>query len=285
MSFANFAIEAGINSADTKPAGSDPKPAPVSGPPSVPSTSPGNTPAAPSPVTPEDDGEDLSFGLDDVETDDGEGGAPAQDDDVEPIQPIGPPPTATPAEVAQWRADHGVPSKPSEYAPPTLEGLTWDSEILSPIMQVAHKHNVAQAALAEALETYAATAQRKQAEHLADLKRSDKERMAEVKTKLTPGELSAVSAASSTMSPDLRRAMKQARLPNGELLLHNPEFLALIANLNKRGNGNTTPITRAQDDAARMDEIKQVLRRDAQEYFARGLDKEYAALLARQEGR
>jgi hypothetical protein len=250
VSFANFAIEAGVNAA--KP----PEPAPAP-------EKPAATPAAPpvtlipdaGPVGYDDDAESVPI-VADTESDDSDddgGAAPAE---------------ALPPE--------GVPETAEDYQPPSIDGVNWDTNRLSPIMQAAWEHDIPQEAVAAALEAYATQVQQQQ----ADLKRQDAQMMAAVRRQLTPGERGAIDAAASAMSKDLRTALKGARTASGELLLANQEFLHLLANLNRSG-GNPTPVTRAQDDAAREAEIRQVMKRDMSEYFGRSLDRELAAILRR----
>ena len=277
MSFANFAIEAGVNSAKpAEPAGSDTaKPTPASGPASVPSVQPGSAPA-PAPTS-DADGLDFDFGDtdSDLDTDDGtggddDGGAPAE------IVPLGPPEGATKEQAAEWRAQHGIPHDPTGYQAPKVDGITWNTQALAPILEAMHAHNIPREAVADALQTYAEQVQQQQ----ADLKRQDRERMAEVRQKLTPSERGAIDAASQTMSRELRTSIRQARLPSGELLLHSAEFLSLLANLNRQP-GATNRVAMAQNDAALEETARLHMRTDIEKYYREKWDQKLAAILNR----
>jgi hypothetical protein len=252
MSFSSYAIESGVNA--TKP---EPAPAPEK--PTSPAPVPGGMLPDPGEVSLTDDDDNDApettqpvAGTD--EDDDGSSGAPAE---AEP--PEG------------W-----VPPSPEGYQPPEIEG-GWNQQALSPVLAAAHEHGVSQEAVAAALSAYAEQA----AERQAEIRRLDKERMAEVRGKLTPAERTAVDAAASVMSPELRASIRQARLPDGRLLLHDPEFLSLIANLNKRGTSNTTPVTRAQDDAQREREIRAVMRQNFDAYRRSSMPAELSAIMRR----
>jgi hypothetical protein len=278
MSFLNINIpaqQAPAKAPEPGPGGSDTKPAPASGPTSVSSTPSGTS--APTPAA-DTDSHELDFGFGnapDADTDDSDGG---DDDGSAPaaeIVPLGPPEGSTKQQQAEWRAQHAIPETAEGYKPPTVEGITWDQDVLSPIAEIAREHHIPQPAFEAALAAYAEQVAVQQ----ASLKRQDKERLAEVKRQLTPSERSAIDAAASVMSKDLRSALKQARLPSGELLLGNSEFLHLLANLNRQGG--TSRVAIAQNDAARERAIRQLMKTDYHSYITSGAAEELTAILNR----
>ena len=254
MSFANFAIEAGVNA--SKP----PEPAPA---PEKPAT----TPAAP-PVTLIPDAGPVGYGDNDADTKSTEAQPVTSDTDTDDSDGGAAPAEAEPPE--------GVPETPEDYVAPQVEGVEWNSEALSPVLAAAHEHGIPQEAVAAALEAYA----HQIAEQQAALKRQDRERMAEVRQKLTPSERGAIDAASQTMSRELRTSIRQARLPSGELLLHSAEFLSLLANLNRQP-GATNRVAMAQNDAALEETARLHMRTDIEKYYREKWDQKLAAILNR----
>ena len=223
-----------------------------------------------------DDG-DLDL-LDTSEEGEGEGeGAEPQDDD-EPeqstIQPIGPGEDASEEEVAEWRTRHGVPDEPSGYQPPQIEGVNWNQDALGPVLDIVHRHNVPQEALAAALTAYGQQVAAQQVK----LAEADKALRTETRDALTQKwagaydhRMQVAKEGARLLPPSLRQALKTARTVDGKRVADLPELaeaMLAIGRLTQKGKPVPT------SDEERLAEIVKVRDANIDEYYQRGFDKE-----------
>jgi hypothetical protein len=204
--------------------------------------------------------DDLDILADDgVDADEGDGGgAPVE------VRPIGPPENATDQQVAEWRAEHGVPDEPDGYEPPAVEGIQWDADALNPILEIAHGHNLPKQAVADALAAYAERIQ----EQRAEIKRLDAENAKAVRSTFSEAEIAAVKAAAKAMPGELRTMLNTARLPDGSRLVNQPEVLRMIAaSYGAKGEHQPQPRDRTTMLKAELQELHALRDRDIGEYW------------------
>ena len=70
------------------------------------------------------------------------------------------PENASPEQMAEWRAENGIPENPDGYELPKVNGFEWtedDKPALNEFLSVAHKNNIAPKAAQEMLTWYAST--------------------------------------------------------------------------------------------------------------------------------
>ena len=145
---------------------------------------------------------------DDDGADDGEGEADGDEAPETSVKPIGPGDDATDAELDAWRAEHGVPDDPTDYSAPAIDGIEWDAEALSPILEAVHAHNIPQAAVADALAKYAERVKEQQTE----IRQRDRENAKAVRAEFSEAEIAAVKSAARAMPAELRKMLNTARL-------------------------------------------------------------------------
>jgi hypothetical protein len=221
----------------------------------------GNPPAPPADQHLETADEALDLLADDGEDD---GGEPEGDAAPEAsVKPIGPSEDATEEQIAEWRAEHGVPDDPTGYEAPAVEGVEWNTEALNPIHEIAHRHNVPKLAVADALVAYA---KQVQAQHAA-VKQRDAENAKAVRSALSADEIAAVKSAAKAMPAQLRQMLNQARGPDGTRVINNPEVLRMITAAYGAQPGNRTAHTTVPDARTSLQtelaEIDSVMYRDA----------------------
>jgi hypothetical protein len=147
-------------------------------------------------------------------------------DDAEPgVKPIGPGDDATDEELDAWRAEHGVPDDPTDYEAPEVEGIEWDQEALSPILEAVHAHNIPQQAVADALAKYAERIKAQRAE----IKQRDIANAKAVRSELGEAEIAAVKAAAKAMPAELRTLLNEARAPDGSRIINNVDVIRMIS--------------------------------------------------------
>jgi hypothetical protein len=253
--------------------------------PVTPAATPTPSPAPSSPPAPPQQQQqtpDISHDVDDVHLfdDDTDGGDGADDDGSEgapaEIEPIGPPPEATPEEQSAWLKAHGIPEDAAGYQPPQVEGLQWNAEAISPIAEIAREHHIPQPAFEAALAAYAEQVQATQAR----MKAADAERQKAVRSQMTRDERNAIEAFAKGLDRDTRQALKSARTADGSLLIHRPDFLRMLTGL-----GTPSKATNAKNDELRLSEIDRARRQDVGQYFKNGMAEETTAILNRKAQR
>jgi hypothetical protein len=203
--------DAAIDQSPATDTSATPTPAPAPTPPSA---------APPVAEQAQDDGDLDLLSVDDADVGDDAGDAEGAETTV---KALGPGEDATDEEIATWRKEHGVPDDAAGYAP-TVEGVEWDQEALTPILQIAHEHNLPSKPVADALAAYAKRVQAQQ----AAIKQRDAENAKAVRSELTEAEIASVKSAARSMPAELRSLLNQARGPDGSRIINNPDVLRMI---------------------------------------------------------
>jgi hypothetical protein len=211
-------------------------------------------PAAPAPDAAQTADADTALDLLDLDGDDGEGddGADAEDADAteQPsIRAIGPPVGATEDEAATWREQHGIPEAPDGYTPPQIEGVAWDEEGLGAVLKAVHPHNVANPAVADALNAYGKWAQAKRAQ----IEQRDIANVKAVMAALGDDGVAAARSAAKAMPAELRTLLNEARGPDGTRIINSPAVLQLIAAAYGPNGGRTSMTADLKTELAEID--------------------------------
>jgi hypothetical protein len=178
--------------------------------------------------------------------------------DVEPVDAE----DEEPSEAGEVEASTDEAVGVDSYAPPAIEGVSWNDDALKPIVDVAARHGVSQAALTEALSAYGEAVRQQQAK-LAEMDRDANKATAAALTERLgskeayDGYVATAREAARLMPKPLRDALKAARLPNGQRVLHMPElaeFLHTVAS----SQGQATPAQPQGGRAAMQAELREL---------------------------
>lgn len=202
-----------------------------------------------------------------------------------------------PEEIKAWREEQGIPDSPEGYEIPQIQGV--DLASLDPVAKAGvdvlrqglHKANLNKeqgATVAQAMLDLAASQTEAQAE-------ADATRMDNVEDTLRAEwgpeyrkNLNMNGALLSQHFGDEMDDVLKARMPNGTRLADHPVFNKFL-NAMARATGNDVmfdgDVAGGKSVDARIQEIKQIMETNINEYYAKGLDKEYAQLLEKQEAR
>lgn len=166
-------------------------------------------------------------------------GIEADDIDAEPANGEEP----SDAGEAEISADEAVGV--DSYTPPAVDGVSWSDDALKPIIGVAARHGVSEAALTEALSVYAETIQQHQAKLAADDKTASMAMTEALTERLGSkeaydGYVATAREAAKLMPKTLRDALKTARLPDGRKVAHLPELAEFLHQVAGR-QGHATP--------------------------------------------
>ena len=132
-------------------------------------------------------------------------------------------------EAAGQRADEAVGV--DDYTPPEVTGVTWNDDELKPIVDVAARHGVSEAALTEALSAYGEVIQQQQAKIAEAAKTAKAETVAALKAEHgenLKGYLAEVDSAFAALPKDFRKQLKGAHLADGRPLLQTLEMVKLF---------------------------------------------------------
>lgn len=207
------------------------------------------------------------------------------------------PSSDNPEEVKAWRDEQGIPDSPEGYDIPQIQGV--DLANLDPATKAGidvlrgglHKANLNKEQAATVSQAFLELAT-KQTEMQAE---ADAQRMDAVEDALR-----------AEWGPEYRRninmngalltqhfgndmdAVLSARMPDGTRLADSPAFNKFLNNM-ARANGTDVmfdgDVKGGTSIDGRLAEIKQVMQTNINEYYAKGLDKEYAQLLEKQQAR
>jgi hypothetical protein len=187
--------------------------------------------------------------------------------------------------LAEWRKEQGIPDDPSGYKLPEAvqKRLTdEDKPILSDFTEFAHKKGARPDVVEIASEWYInamETIQAKQAEADTTASEAAEDALrkdwvgAEYKSNLTLGKRFLESI------PGVGDKWAEARLPNGRRLGDIPDFISWASDQGRSKFGDVAFTTSdgERKHTARREEIEKIIGTD--EYYEKGLDKEYAAIL------
>jgi hypothetical protein len=173
----------------------------------------------------------------DAEGDDGTEAAESDAAEQPTVRPIGPDDGASDEEIASWRSEHGIPDDASGYEPPVVDGIEWNQAALSPILEVAHKHNLPMQSVADALAEYGKQVQAQRAQ----IKQRDIANVRVARAALGEDGVAAARSAAKAMPAELRTLLSQARGPDGARIDNHPAILKLITTAYGQGR---TPMTK-----------------------------------------
>ena len=124
-----------------------------------------------------------------------------------------------------------------DYTPPEVTGVTWNDNELKPIVDVAARHGVSEAALTEALSAYGEVIQQQLAKIAEVAKTAKAETVAALKAEHgenLKGYLAEVDSAFAALPKEFRKQLKGARLADGRPLLQTLEMVKLFHALGDR---------------------------------------------------
>lgn len=154
-----------------------------------------------------------------------------------------PPEDATPAEIAEWRKDNGIPDAPTEYELPKHDWSEADKPLVDSFLAKLHSANTPAPIAKAAVEWYTEF----QAQQIEARTVADREQAIENEEKYRTewggdyrANISILKRAlkDPELMPDgLGAAMADARMPDGTLLRNHPAFFQAFANLAKEKYG------------------------------------------------
>jgi len=195
--------------------------------------------------------------------------------------------------MGEWRKEQGIPDDPTGYKLPDaiVKRLTdEDKPVLANFTEFAHAKNAPPAFVEMAAEWYLAgqeAAATKMAEDDAAATEAAEDELrkdwaqAEYKGNFT------LAKRFMEQIPVVGAVWSEARLPNGRRLGDYPEFIAWASDQGRNAFGDATFAT-ADTEAkhtARKEEIEKVMKTDIGLYHSSGMDKEYTAILEKEERR
>ncbi|MBZ9807692.1 hypothetical protein [Mesorhizobium sp. ESP-6-2] len=189
--------------------------------------------------------------------------------------------------MAAWRKEEGIPDDPTGYKLPetvTKRMVDEDKPILSSFTEFAHKKNAPPAVVEIASEWYVEMAE------AAATKQAEEDRAASenaedaLRKDWAHGEYKANTTIAHRWIetvPGLGAKWAEARV-DGRRLGDIPEFIAWASDMgrDKFGDVAFTTSDSERKHTARIEEIKKIIGTD--EYYEKGLDKEYATLLEKE---
>lgn len=206
-------------------------------------------------------------------------------------------PDATPEQVKAWREEQGLPEKPEAYELPLPAGVKMEQlddaakGRIAEFQKAFHENNVPPAVAAKLTEVYNQAVQQEMERTAAQ----DAERYDAHEDTLR-AEWGAEFRKNLAMNEQFIRkhfgdeglAIFEARLPNGTRLGDFPLFSKKLNEFARgegldvivKGEGGSTPTVQG-----RLEEIRKIMSTDIGRYRREGLDKEYAELTARLEGK
>lgn len=193
--------------------------------------------------------------------------------------------------IAEWRKEQGIPEKPEGYKLPeplTKRLVDDDKPILANFMERMHGKNWVPAQIQDTVEWYAdfqeeiaakIAAQDEQAKEAAD----DVLRQNWARDEYKPG----LTLAKRFWEASGVEGLAEARLPDGRKLGNIAEFIMWSSDQGRERFGD---VVFSSGDAetkhsSRKAEIEEIMKNDIDSYFAKGLDKEYAQIVERDEKR
>ena len=212
------------------------------------------------------------------------------------------PDDATDEEIANWRKETGLPEKSADYEIPKIAGHRWteeDSPFIESFKEVAHKSNIDQNQLNNIAQWYAKNLSEQHDSYLektADQDRADAEKLEDgLRAELGAADYRPASKLVQRLLKDkengvgsFEQQIRQARYPdedgNYRRLINNPEFTRWLVDLALNTYGEAALISGDARDTTnnRLKEIEEIRDNNIDEYWRKGLDKEYSELIEKQ---
>ena len=200
---------------------------------------------------------------------------------------------ATEEQVAEWRKEMGIPEKPDAYDLPKVEGYEWgeaDKPMLDVFLGKMHAAHADQKQIDSALGAYAELVTQTK-EHQYNLDKNDDEVCVdglrakwgnEYRTNLATAKQ--LLNDTENFSPELSQMLREARTPDGNRLIYNPDLWEVLADMGLQQYGAGAGLTgdAKVQHSARKAEIETIMKTDMSRYWQEGLDKEYNEILAKE---
>jgi len=195
--------------------------------------------------------------------------------------------------MAEWRREQGIPDDPTGYKlpDPVAKRLTdEDKPVLAAFTEFAHGKNAPQSVIDIASEWYvenmekaaeaSANRDREAEEAAEDALRKDWSH-ADFKANMT------LAKRFTAEIPGVGENWTEFRGPDGRRLGDSPDFIMWAADMGRQHFGDVTFANPDSDrrHTARKEEIEKVMKENINSYYEQGLDKEYNAILEREERR
>lgn len=189
--------------------------------------------------------------------------------------------------MAEWRKAEGIPEDPTGYKlPETVQKRLTDEDkpILSSFTEFAHAKGARPDVVDIAAEWYIDMAETAQAKQIEADKIASEEAEDALRKDWAHGEYKANTTIARRWIesvPGIGAKWAEARV-DGKRLGDNPEFIAWAADMGREKFGDVafTSSDSERKHTARKEEIEKIIGTD--EYYEKGLDKEYAAILEKE---
>jgi hypothetical protein len=189
--------------------------------------------------------------------------------------------------MAEWRKAEGIPDDPTGYKLPetvTKRLTDEDKPVLSSFTEFAHQKGARPDVVEIASEWYVEMAEAAQAKQIEEDKVASEQAEDALRKDWAHGEYKANTTIARRFIegiPGVGAKWAEARI-DGKRLGDIPEFISWAADMGREKFGDVafTSSDSERKHTARMEEIKKIIGTD--EYYEKGLDKEYAALLEKE---
>ncbi|WP_159585923.1 hypothetical protein [Chelativorans xinjiangense] len=193
--------------------------------------------------------------------------------------------------IAEWRKEQGIPDDPTGYILPetvTKRMTDDDKPMLASFTEWMHSKGAPQTVIDFAPEWYFDTVEELEAQRTA----ADAE-AAETAEEALRKDWGREYKANITLANRFMESVPggnewhQARLPDGRTLGAVPEFVAWASDMGRDMFGDATFANSDSErkHTARKQEIEQIMNSNIDEYYEKGLDKEYATILEKEQRR
>ena len=209
---------------------------------------------------------------------------------------------ASEEEVSEWRRDNGIPEKPESYDIPKIAGHKWteeDSPFIDSFKKVAHEANIDQGQLNRFADWYARNLSEQQDTYLEKLASNDRQDMESLEdglrselgtdfrpvSKLVQRLMKDNERGVGDFSKELREARYIDEEGNYRRLINHPKMTRFLVGLALETYGDAALIDGDAKGGTsnRLKEIEDIRDNNIDDYWRKGLDKEYADLLEKQD--
>ena len=205
------------------------------------------------------------------------------------------PEDATEEQIAEWREANGIPEAPDAYKIPELaEWDDHDKELFGQMFEHMHAQNASQAQIDAMVTGYVQLVENMQEQRAEADRQFLQENEDALRSKLGDEYRPQINLFKRVLEdPEgpvpqgVVQTLMNARDENGYRLINNADVAQFLIEqgLNHYGDGALISGDAKATMSSRLDEIKQVMKTDFDRYLREGMDKEYAQILERTQGR
>lgn len=207
------------------------------------------------------------------------------------------PENPTPEQMAEWRQQNGIPDEAAGYKPPEIDGFEWteaDKPLLDAFYGAMHEANAPQATVEAALKAYSQIIEQSVSSRVETDKAYKADQEDALRTKLGTEfrpQLNLVKQMFEDSDGPIPQGIVQqlmtARDGEGNRIINSADTMQWLIEIGLNHYGDTATMTgdARASMTSRIDEIKKIMNTDFARYKSEGLDKEYAKLLERQQGK